>query len=222
MVAAALAPGSLLRVELDELPRVDEPKVDEPTVDELPSVEELPIVDELPSVDEPFKADELFAAGPPIAVVPVEGEVFVVLPGDVGPASALDVELPGVVVDAMLLLPGVEMEEDAVPLPQGAASGTPVVCAIAATAQAASAAIANRFIKSLREVRFPDWTRVRPARSSQSVCRCAHTYATDLPGFPRCGRPRVALRVEAMQQLGFARACQRDIGQLHVAEAAHR
>lgn len=128
-------------MELDELPKVDEPSVDEPKVDELPNV------DELPSVDDPLSVDELVAGGPPIAVVPVEGVVFVVLPGAVGPARALDVELPGVVVvDAMLLLPSVDVEEDAVPLPQGAASGTPVVCAIAATVQAASAAIASRFI----------------------------------------------------------------------------
>jgi hypothetical protein len=66
------------------------------------------------------------------------------------------VPVVGVVVDAMLLLPSVDepvVEEAVVPLPHGAASGTPVVCAMAATVQAASAAIANRFIKNLREVR---------------------------------------------------------------------
>jgi hypothetical protein len=120
----------------------------------------LPNVDELPKVDEPFNVDELLAGGPPIAVAPVGGDRFVVLPGDVGPASALDVELvegptpvvPGVavVLDAMLLLPSVE--EAVVPLPHGAARGTPVVWAIAATEQAASAAIANRLIRSLREM----------------------------------------------------------------------
>jgi hypothetical protein len=130
---------------------------------ELPTVDELPGDVELPSVDEPLRVDELVAGGPPIAVVPVEGDVLVVLPGEVGPASAV-VELldgptlvvPGVVVvDAMSLLPSVDepgVEEAVVPLPQGAASGSPVVWAMAATEQAASAAIANRFIKSLREV----------------------------------------------------------------------
>jgi hypothetical protein len=147
VVAAADAPGSSV-----EFPVV---------VLEL----ELPKVDELPNVDELPKVDELLAGGPPMAVVPVDGDVFVVLPGAVGPASALDVEpldgptlvVPGVgLVDAMLLLPSVDepvADEAVALLPQGAASGTPVVCAIAATVQAASAAIANRFMKSLREMK---------------------------------------------------------------------
>lgn len=55
----------------------------------------------LPSVDEPPMDD--VAGGPPIAVVPVDGVLLPTLPGDVGPANALDVLLPGVV--PMLFVP---------------------------------------------------------------------------------------------------------------------
>jgi hypothetical protein len=129
-----------------------------------------------PSVELPTVVLELLlprepAGGAPIAVVPVDGDAFVVLPGVVGPANVLELVEPRLFVPAMvpavgpavtlddeptLLLPSV-LEPSVcglVLLPQGAASGTPVlVWAIAPTVQAASTAMANLFIASLLEVR---------------------------------------------------------------------
>jgi hypothetical protein len=80
------------------------------------------VLELLPRVDEPL-SDE-FADGAPIAVAPVDGVVLPTLPAVDGPASALDVLLPGVVVPRLFVpatLPVV-----------GAAAVVPAVPAVAA------------------------------------------------------------------------------------------
>jgi hypothetical protein len=119
VVAAALAAASLVDVE----PAIVVPEL-------LPKV--LLGVDELPRLDDPPSAD--VAGGPPIAVVPVDGVVLAVLPGVVGPASALEVPLPVVepmlFVPAMLLVvePGVAVAEPGTLLPSVVEPSVPELC----------------------------------------------------------------------------------------------